>query len=194
MANKKAPTPSPLVAQLYDLDAQISALQELREPIAAALIVLGAGVYIESAPRIVENAPSPALRTVTVVVPTEDKVSWDLYPAGDFKSAMEEQGIKKPKPEDFSLFQRAREIMARELAGESFAALFDRHVLFRPKKAYAELAAALLTPAKARDTIALCKITAPPAAASLRMPDKPKKPKADGKPDPDADEEPLPPR
>lgn len=46
---------------------------------------------------------------------------------------------------------------ARELCGdEAFKKLFDREVSYSPKKAFRDLAAALLTPAKAAKVIALC--------------------------------------
>lgn len=45
---------------------------------------------------------------------------------------------------------------ARELAGEEFKALFDRTVTYSPCDGFEKVAPKLLTPAKARDLVALC--------------------------------------
>lgn len=45
---------------------------------------------------------------------------------------------------------------ARKLAAGKFSDLFDRHVYFTPCKGFVDVAPKLLTPAKARDLIALC--------------------------------------
>jgi hypothetical protein len=66
-------------------------------------------------------------------------------------------GAVEPRlaPDTFTLRSADDEAIARALAGESFAKLFDRHVRFAPKDGFAGIAGAVLTPAKARDIIAL---------------------------------------
>lgn len=51
---------------------------------------------------------------------------------------------------------KAMEAKARELAGEEFGNLFDRHVSYTPCEGFEAVAPKLLTPAKARDLLALC--------------------------------------
>jgi len=48
------------------------------------------------------------------------------------------------------------EAKARELAGEEWKALFDRQVIYSPCEAFDVVAGKILTPAKARDLVALC--------------------------------------
>jgi hypothetical protein len=45
---------------------------------------------------------------------------------------------------------------ARKLAGDHFRTLFDRREVFTPCEGFAHVAPKILTPAKARDIIALC--------------------------------------
>ena len=54
------------------------------------------------------------------------------------------------KPED--------EAKARELAGDKFSKFFNRVVTFAAVEGFAQVAESHLTPAKARDLIALCKV------------------------------------
>lgn len=47
---------------------------------------------------------------------------------------------------------------ARQLAGDKFGDLFERTVVFTPCKGFALVIPKLLTPAKARDLVALCEV------------------------------------
>jgi hypothetical protein len=58
-------------------------------------------------------------------------------------------------PDTFHL-QRDALPQARELAGENFRKLFDREEIYSPRDGFAGIAGALLTPARARDLLALC--------------------------------------
>lgn len=51
---------------------------------------------------------------------------------------------------------KALEAKARDIAGDEFAALFDRKVSYTPCTGFDAVAPKLLTPAKARDLLALC--------------------------------------
>lgn len=53
---------------------------------------------------------------------------------------------------------KAAEEQARKLAGEQFGQLFDRQVIWTPCTGFEAVAPKLLTPAKARDLIALCAV------------------------------------
>jgi hypothetical protein len=57
--------------------------------------------------------------------------------------------------DSFVLRSKEDEAAAREIADDKFLKLFDRHVTFAPKDGFAAIANALLTPAKARDIVAL---------------------------------------
>ena len=59
-------------------------------------------------------------------------------------------------PDTFELRSREDEETARKRAGVAFRALFDRVEYYVPKEGFAGIANAILTPAKARDIIALC--------------------------------------
>jgi hypothetical protein len=59
-------------------------------------------------------------------------------------------------PDTFRLRSTDDEQAARGLAGEKFLTCFDRNVFFSPKQGFDSIARAILTPAKARDLIALC--------------------------------------
>lgn len=172
MAAKTELTFSPLVAQLYDLDAKLDALKAERAAVAKELIAEGDGTY--------EDAQH---RTAVVVTPSKYATKYDLCPPKALALFLEERKAKKATPELLKEFRAAREDEARTIAGEKFAQLFDRHVLFLPTKGFADLVPKLLTTAdgkpsaKARDLLLLTQIVTPPKDAYVRLPDKPK---ADG--------------
>lgn len=55
----------------------------------------------------------------------------------------------------YRLEAKAEEV-AKKIAGEQFAKLFDRKVSFTPCEGFASVAPKLLTPAKSRDLLATC--------------------------------------
>jgi hypothetical protein len=163
-AAKVIPTFHPLVAELYDLDAQIAALQEQRDAVAKKLIALGEGNYIDEQDR-----------RATVIVPKGFYTSYDLYKNDAYKAFLEARKLKKGSAALFKEFRDMRETAARDLAGEEFKTLFDRMVAFAPTDGFEKIAPKLLTPAKARDIILLCQLVKPPGEAHVKLPDKPKK-------------------
>lgn len=61
----------------------------------------------------------------------------------------------KMSPDTFLLPDGAEE-QARKLCGDHFLKLFSRRVIHEPKNGFDGIADALLTPAKARDLVAIC--------------------------------------
>lgn len=123
MADKPAPTLTPLAAQraalLKDIDDLKAALLKVDEQ----LIALGAGRYEDES----------GAHKWCVVAASEGSQGEPSYVL----------------PDD-------GEPVARQLAGEKFGTLFDRVVSFRPVEGFALIAPTHLTPAKARDLVALC--------------------------------------
>lgn len=164
------PTLSPLVAQLYDLDAQIAALTEQRKAAAKALIDLGEGQYVDDADR-----------KAIVVVPTKFTTTYDLYRPAALAAFLEREKAKKATPNLLNAFRYEQESIAEQLAGEHFKKLFDRTLVFPPTKGFADLVPKLLTTsdgkpsAKARDLLLHCQVVKPPGDPYVKLPDKPKK-------------------
>lgn len=170
MSDESSPTLSPLVAQLYDLDAQIEALKAQRALVAKELIDLGEGQYVDAAER-----------KALVIVPTKYTTTYDLYRPAALAAFLMERKVKKATAALLKEFRAAQETRAEELAGEHFKALFDRTVLFPPTKGFADLVPKLLTnakgepSAKARDILLHCQIVKAPGDPYVKLPDKPKK-------------------
>lgn len=72
------------------------------------------------------------------------------YEGGDGSKAV----VVCPSPKLKVDSKRLEEL--QKLAGESFAKLFDKVVSFKPAKGFREVAAAVLTPARARKIVEAC--------------------------------------
>jgi hypothetical protein len=64
-------------------------------------------------------------------------------------------------PDSFAL-DTEKVDQARKLAGEEFRTLFDRCEIFTPCEAFVQVVPKVLTPAKARDLLALCRVPGKP--------------------------------
>jgi hypothetical protein len=163
---------SPLVAEIYDLDAQIETLKTQQATLAAELIEKGEGTYAEHR--------DPDARKVIVVVPTKYGTKYDLYKPEALRAFLEARQAKKATPELLEEFRAMREDAAEAIAGEEFKTLFDRLVIYSPTDGFEKLVPKLLTTqkgepsAKARELLLLCQIVTPPKDAYIRLPDKPK--------------------
>jgi hypothetical protein len=168
MPDKPAPTPSPLVARIYQIEAAIAALASQRDAVAAELIALGAGEYSD------EEA-----RHAIVVVPTEESISYALGTKPAWQAFLKAKDVKKGNAKLKVEFTAAQLSEARDLAGDAFGKLFDMVITYGPAKGFEDLVPKILTTAggrmsaKGRDLLALCKIVKPPSAAYVKLPDKP---------------------
>lgn len=149
-----------LVATIYDREAAIAALEKERDELVQQLIERGKGVY--------QDADG---RTATVVIP-EAGTSLDLYPKADLEALCKEMNLKKPTPAILRSFRKAREDQARALAGSGFLDLFDFLAEYRPKEGFAARADALLSPARARDLVAMCTVKKTAAKPHVKLNDK----------------------
>lgn len=157
------------VAVIYDIEAQIAALQDKRARLAAELIEQGEGTYLESA--------APEARKINVVIPTESSTKYDLYAASFLKKFLAEREAKKATPALQKEFRDQQEQRARDLLGDHFGTCFDRVVFYLPAKGYKDLIPRLFKTktATAAKALLLCQVVTPPASAHIKLPDKPKK-------------------
>jgi len=127
MAKKKAePILSPLVTRGFELRLKIAGLLIELKALEKQLVEQGAGPYADEAGN-----------ECTVVGATLGSAGTDKYALAGTEEA---------------------ELKARELAGDddNFKKLFDRHVSYTPCDGFHLVVPKLLTPAKARDLVALC--------------------------------------
>lgn len=166
---EKTPLIDARVAEIYDLEEQIDALQEQRKQLTEELIEQGEGTYLESA--------EPDARKINVVVPTECSTKYDLYGAPFLKKFLAERETKKATPALTKEFRALQEKRAREILGEHFGTCFDRVVSYVPAKGYKDLIPRLFKTktATAAKALLVCQVVTPPASAHIKLPDKPKK-------------------
>ncbi|HKP93452.1 MAG TPA: hypothetical protein VJS88_06115 [Chthoniobacterales bacterium] len=62
-------------------------------------------------------------------------------------------------PEAGYKLESKNEARARDIAGKNFGIVFDRKISFAPCKAFVEICAKVLTPAKREKLLALCRVT-----------------------------------
>jgi len=166
MATNPEVTYSPIVPELYRLDAEIAALQEQKKRLEAELIEEGDGTYCELDGR----------RTAIVVSPAAPKPTYTLYPAAAKKAFLEDKGEKKSTPELDKEFAAAQEQMALGLAGEHFKTLFDRVVEYRPAKGFGDMVARLMKgkTATAARLLRNCIVAKAAGETYVKLPDRPK--------------------
>lgn len=104
-----------------------------------ALIARGAGKHSG-------DNPDQVVTVVAAIAGHPGKVGYQLIA----------EAVKGETPAAFLERQAKLERQARELADTEFGALFDRRVIYTPCTGFADVAPKLLTPAKARDLVALC--------------------------------------
>lgn len=176
MAKNPELIPHKLVAQLYDLDAQIEELKDRKAALETELIDCGEGHYVE----IEERSPGAGKRKAVVVKPSAPKPTYTLYPDALKKAFLEAREAKKATPELLEAFAADQEAKARKLAGINFGMMFDRVVVYRPAPAFADLVTRLMGKATAtRDKLLLlCQVTKKAGADHVKLLDKPKKQEA----------------
>ncbi|MEA3211317.1 MAG: hypothetical protein QOE70_4374 [Chthoniobacter sp.] len=140
MATKPAPaTLTPLVAEGLALIARLDAKRLERDAKVAELLVIDAELTAVNDALIALGAGryrDEEGHTALVVAAKEATLSPDTF---ELRNADDEQ-------------------LARVLAADKFKKLFDRHEYWSPKDGFGAIAGAILTPARARDLIALCLI------------------------------------
>lgn len=166
--NNETLTESGLVAQLYDLDRQIEALQAEKAEIEAHLIKLGDGKYVE---RDIDK------RLAQVITPAAPKPTYSLFPESAKKAFLEAKGVEKSTPALDAEFAEAQVARAKKLAGAKFPQLFDRVVSYVPARGYADLIPRIFPTAEATATklLDLCRVTKAAGKSYVRLLSKPKK-------------------
>jgi hypothetical protein len=167
MATNPSPITSTLVNELYALDEQIASMKACYDALQKQLMALGDGTYVEV----------NGTRKAVVATPSAPKASYTLYPPALQKAFLAAKNVKKATPALLKEFTALQEQTARELAGEHFAVLFDRQVLFSPAKGYEDLIPRLFktATATAKKLLLLCQVTKPAGSQYVKLTDKPKK-------------------
>lgn len=191
----KSPKAVALVKLIYTLDAEIAAAKAKLDAAKLDLILLNApqaladkvrtNVELKEAELVELGAKCSGKyadaedRICTVVIPKEPGPTYDLYPDAEYKKWLEENGHNKKGSVKLEReWRKLREDKARELTGKHFAVLFDHFNTYEPvKKVFVEMAPRLLTEAKSRDIIALCKVTKAVASPSVKLESRPKEEK-----------------
>jgi hypothetical protein len=171
MATKADLKQSPIVAELYRLDAEIARLEARKAVLEAELIDEGEGHYLE-----LEDLTPGVKRKAIVVVPSAPKPSYTLYPDAAKKLFLEERKAKRFTPALLKEFSTAQEEAARKISGDHFPALFDRIVIFQPATGFADLIPRLMpnAPATGLKLFKLCQVTKAAGKSHVKLPDRPK--------------------
>ncbi len=145
MAKTSPASFSPFIAEGLRLRAEVEALQERRSKI-PELLEIDAALQ-EKSKRLAEIDEELI------------KLGAGRYRDDDGRTATVVAGVAPTvSPDQYRLDSEEDESTARKIAGDLFPKLFERIVYHIPREGFASIANAVLTPARARDVIDLCRI------------------------------------